>query len=109
MSEIFINVLEGQGYGYVSNFYPSDGEIVTLYVEPAVGYIIKDITAWDSYDHSIALNQYASEQSFPFNAAWNNMYIDLKFEATTPPTPTIPPWLLFKFNKIYWRYHNGIY
>lgn len=109
MGQIFMNI-NGNGYAYVSNNYPIDGERVTLTCVPDPGEILLQVFATDSWDHYIALFPDALQQSFIFRDAWNNMYIEVYFSGSTPPGPgpgSFPAWLLFKFKKRKKRIRNG--
>lgn len=89
MSNIFIHI-EGNGYAWVTDDTPFDGQRIVLYVRPYDNEELLDITAYDSYDHSIAM-RVAQEQSFTFDSSWNNMYINVYFSGETPPEPPEPP------------------
>ena len=98
MSNIFVNVT-GNGYAYVTNPTPSDGDIVTLYATPDTGETLDDIIAIDSGGHSIAL-AVTQSQTFIYRAAWGDVSITVVFSGSTPPTPTyLPAWLIAVIKK----------
>lgn len=103
MSRIFIHI-EGNGHAWVSDDTPFNGEHITLYARPYEGEQLLDITAYDSYDHSIAMSV-SDEQTFTYDSSWNNMYINVYFSELEPPTPPTPGdfdmwYLLFNRNKL---------
>ena len=78
----------GNGYAYVDNPNPLDGETVTLYCEPDEGETLDDVTATDINGYAIALAT-TEEQTFTYQESWVEMYIDVVFSGTpTPPPPT---------------------
>ena len=96
MGQIFLQTF-GNGTAYVDDYYPVNNQRVHLVCTPYGDSHLDHITATDSYDHSIALLQ-TLDQTFVYQSAWNNMYIEVYFASgpTPPPTPTFPIWLLFK-------------
>lgn len=98
MSNIYVNV-SGNGFAYVTNPTPSDGDIVTLYATPDAGETLDDIIAIDSGGHSIAL-AVTQSQTFIYRASWGDVFITVMFSGSTPPTPTfLPAWLIAVIKK----------
>lgn len=99
MGEIIVSS-SGNGIAYVNNPSPSENERVTLYAIPNSGATLDDIIATDSHGASIAL-YVQQEQTFTYRSSWGTMFISVVFSGSgpTPPTPTIPYWLLFKMRK----------
>lgn len=99
MGQIFLND-NGNGYTYcVPPFGTSlsDGESFTVYFNPDPGETLNDVKAFDSHDYSIALPPVVNNRfTMTFRSSWNNMYLDVYYSGSTPPTPSFPIWLLFK-------------
>ena len=96
MSFIYVNVT-GAGTAYVDNPSPYDGDSVTLYAIPDTGETLLDCYAVDSQGYSIAI---APSQPFIYRAAWGDVFITVEFSGVTPPTPTLPNWLIAVLKKI---------
>lgn len=98
MSNIYVNS-SGNGYAYVDNSSPVQGDNVTLYCVPDPGETLDDVTATDYQGYSIALAT-TPVQSFIYQDAWQDMTIYVTFSGgTPPPPPPDPPWkwaILFK-------------
>ena len=95
MSNIWVSSY-GNGSAWVDNPQPADGDTITLYANADPGETLDDITATDYQGYAIALAT-TPVQTFVYQAAWNDMYINVFFSGSTPP-PT-PLWLwaiLFK-------------
>lgn len=90
MGQVFLSV-NGYGSAYVDNYFPSDGEIITLDCIPDKWCELEDIIASDSYDHIIAL-PVVEWQEITFNAQWNNLYLEVYFSDHRK----LPFWLLAK-------------
>lgn len=105
MAQVFCNSF-GNGYCYVDNSAPTQGESITIYCVPFDDSQLIEVQAWTSYDESIAIDPEALEQTITYQSAYRNVYIDAYFTGSTP-TPDPPkfvdkyPWLLFK--KDFWR------
>lgn len=96
MSNIWVTST-GNGSAYVDNPQPVDGDVITLYCTPDPGETLDDVTATDFQGYAIALAT-VPVQTFTYQAAWNDMYINVVFSGSPGPTP-IPFWLwaiLFK-------------
>ena len=97
MGQVFLNP-NGNGTAYVDNPNPNDGERFTIHSIPDPGETLDDIRAFDSHDYPIAIPT-AQTVSMIFRASWGNLYVDIYFSGSTPPTPPQPPfpyWLLYK-------------
>ena len=79
---------EGNGYAYVNNSNPTDGETVTLYCVPDAGETLDDVTARDINGYAIALAT-TTEQTFTYQESWVEMYISVVFSGS--PVPPVPP------------------
>lgn len=83
---------EGNGYAYVNNPSPMDGETVTLYCVPDAGETLDDVTARDINGYAIALAT-TTEQTFTYQDSWVEMYIHVVFSGSpVPPVPPTPKW-----------------
>lgn len=91
----------GNGYAYVDNSSPVQGDIITLYAIADTGETINDIYAVDQYGYSIALDPTLWQQQFTYQNYYGNITITVQFSGSQPPTPTlsIPKWLLFKIKE----------
>lgn len=97
MGNVFLNP-NGNGTAYVDNPNPNDGERFTIHSIPDPGETLDDIRAFDSHDYPIAIPT-AQTVSMIFRASWGNLYVDIYFSGSTPPTPpqpAFPYWLLYK-------------
>ena len=96
----FITVsVSGNGVAYVDNPTPVDGDRVTLYAYPNSGEQINDIYGLDSEMHYIAFS-ITTEQTFTYSATLGDIIIYVEFSGTTPPTPSLPNWLIVVLKKI---------
>lgn len=93
MGQVFLQY-QGDGYAYVDNYNPVQGDLIHLVCVPDAGAQLLQIVATDSYDHSIAVLQ-TLDQYITFRSIWNNLYIEVYFSGSTPSTG-IPIWLLKK-------------
>lgn len=105
MAKVFVKSF-GNGYCWVNNEAPTQGEAITIYCEPYIGEDLEEVQAWTSYDESIALTPQATQQTIYYQSTWRNVYIEAYFTGSTPDPdpPTFVekyPWLLFK--KDFWR------
>lgn len=90
MSKIDV-VVVGNGYAYVSNSDPVDGETVTLTCDPATGETIDDVEAWDSSAHPVAFAPVHTQSFVWYDSAYGGaMTIKVTFSGSTPPTPPTP-------------------
>ena len=89
----------GNGIAYVDNASPLDGDNVTLYATPDSGETLQDIYALDSGGHYIAMSV-TQVQTFTYHSSWGDVSIYVEFSGTTPPTPTLPLWLIAVMKKI---------
>ena len=93
MSNIWVNST-GNGSAYVDNPQPVGGETITLYCTPDPGETLDDVTAVDYQGYSIALAT-VQQQTFTYQAAWNDMTITVAFSGSpTPPTSQAWMWAL---------------
>lgn len=105
MARVFVQSF-GNGYCWVDNEAPTQGEAITIHCVPDAGEMLLEVQAWTSYDESIAIYPDALEQTIYYQSAWRNVYIEAYFSGSTPE-PDPPsfiekyPWLLFK--KDFWR------
>lgn len=98
MGQIFLNPT-GNGTATCDNPAPTDGEWFTITCTPDPGETLNDVRAFDSYDNPVAIpvQQIITMQ---FRGVWRNLYVDIYFSGgPTPPTPTVPVWLLFKIRE----------
>lgn len=80
MNEIFVT-WTGDGTAYVDNYYPNEGDTITLTCIPDPHCTLDDILATDSHGYSIAL--YVTEiQTFTYHVALGNVTIDVTFSDT---------------------------
>ena len=98
MSNIWVSVT-GNGYAYVDNPQPTGGETITLYAVADAGETLDDITATDYQGYAIALAT-TPVQTFVYQAAWNDMYINVVFSGVTPPPTPLWMWFILFARKI---------
>ena len=96
MSFIWVNVT-GSGTAYVDNPNPINGDVVTLYAYPDTGETIRDVTARESHGYAVAI---APFDPFVYHESWGDLTINVEFSGTTPPTPSLPVWLIVVLKKI---------
>lgn len=101
MAGVYFNV-SGDGTAYTNAVPPLvDGEEIILYCTPYSGATLQDVRVWNSYDESIAISV-STEIHLTYQAAWNNLYVDVYFSGAPipPPEPPSPgrkfPWLIAK-------------
>ena len=94
MGHVYLNP-QGNGYAYVDNPTPSDGEQFTIYCIPDPGETLDDVRAFDSHDYPVAIIT-AQQIPMTFRDSWGSLYVDIYFSGSTPPTPSFPYWLLYK-------------
>ena len=91
MSDIFVNTY-GNGYAYVDNSTPSDGDTITLWCNEDPGEQLLDVQARESHGYAVALAT-TNIQSFIYRAIWGDLTIDVYFSGSTPPPPPSNNWL----------------
>ena len=101
MAGVYFNV-SGDGTAYTNAVPPLvDGEEIIIYCTPYSGATLQDVRVWNSYDESIAISV-STEIHLTYQAAWNNLYVDVYFSGAPipPPEPPSPgrkfPWLIAK-------------
>ena len=77
-------VTEGNGSAYVSNPYPTDGGVFTLYAYPDTDWELTDIIAEDYQGYSIAV-YVQEEQDIEYNEDWGDVLITVTFAYVEPP------------------------
>lgn len=92
MAQVFLNV-NGSGYAYSDNYAPTQGEQFTIYCVPDAGAELLDARFFTSYDEPIAVTV-SDEMTLTYSSAWGNVYVDIYFSGSTPPTPAGVPWWL---------------
>lgn len=98
MSEIFV-LTSGNGYAYVDNAYPFEGDTVTLYAYPDTGETLDDVYAYESHGYSVAL-AVTQEQSFTYHESWGDLTIYVFFSGGGEPEPPIWRWFIPVINKM---------
>ena len=107
MSKIDV-VVVGNGYAYVSNSDPVDGETVTLTCDAATGETIDDVEAWDSSAHPVAFAPVQTQSFVWYDSTYGGaLTIKVTFSGSTPPTPPtstakrkrMPIWMYPMFRK----------
>ena len=80
MNEIFVT-WTGDGTAFVDNYYPNEGDTITLTCIPDPHCTLIDILATDGGGYPIAL--YVTEiQQFTYHVALGNVTIDVTFSDT---------------------------
>jgi hypothetical protein len=98
MARVFVQSY-GNGYTWVDNEAPTDGEPITIHCEPYLPSELIEVQAWTSFDESIALDPTSMEQTIIYNPAWRNVYVEAYYtgsEPTPDPPLKVPIWLLAK-------------
>lgn len=104
MADVFLNV-HGNGYATCDAVPPLvEGEYFTIHFYPDADAELLDVRAYDSHDHSVALPPVVdNEISMAFRSAWGNLYVEIYFSGSTPPTPPTPTsrkfWLIMALKK----------
>lgn len=79
-----------------------DGESFTLTSIPYAGATLDDIRVYDSWDYPIATTV-AQEVTITYRRAYRNIYIEVYFSGSSPPTPPTPKdklfWLIMGLKK----------
>lgn len=70
---------DGNGYAYVSNVTPADGETVTLYSTPNNHYVVLEIICSDS-NQQVLWTAQGDTVSFTYDANWGDITIDVYFD-----------------------------
>lgn len=100
MSEIFV-YWTGDGVAYVDNYFPNDGDTITLTCIPDPHCTLIDIYAEDSHGFPVAL--YVTDvQQFTYNALLGDVTINVTFS----DTPFIYKNLWILKPKNWWRKNN---
>jgi hypothetical protein len=103
MAEVFLNPM-GDGTASCDSPPPMvEGERFTITFSPNPGATLDSVRAFDSHDYSVALPPVVNNQiTMTWRSVWGNLYVDIYFSGSPtppPPTPNIPPWLLFKIKE----------
>ena len=93
MGVIYLNN-NGNGYTYcVPPFGTTlaNNESFTIYFNPDAGETLDDVRAFDSFDYPIALPSVVNNTiTMNFRSSWRNMYLDVYYSGSTPPSPPAP-------------------
>ena len=100
MSEISV-IWSGDGIAYVDEYFPSDGDTVTLSCFPDNHCTLIDIEARDSHGYAVAL-LVTEVQQFVYNAALGNILINVTFS----DMPFIYKNLWLLNTRKWWRKNN---
>lgn len=104
MGVVYLND-HGNGYTYCVPSAGSqlvDGEHFEIHFVPDGGADLDSVRAYDSHDYAVALPAVSNyEISMNFRSGWGNLYVDVYYSGSTPPTPpspigNLPYWLLKK-------------
>lgn len=100
MARVFVQSF-GDGYCWVDNDAPTQGETITIHCEPYPPSDLEEVQAWTSFDEAIAIDPLSMEQTITYQSAWRNVYIEAYFTGSSPspdpPSAAVKyPWLLAK-------------
>lgn len=77
MSNVYIDEY-GNGNCYVDNYYPENGDIITIFAYPDSGYNLLDLTCTSEYGYGIAIDT-TEEQQLTYDSSWGDITIHAEF------------------------------
>lgn len=79
MSNVYIDQ-SGNGSCYVDNYYPENGDVITIYAYPDSGADLLDLYCYSEYGYSIAIGV-MEEQQLTYDSTWGNITITATFSS----------------------------